>query len=55
MGSPAEGWNGMLNGKVLQQDVYIWKINAEFLDGSVWIGQKREGQYRTTGTVTLLR
>jgi PKD repeat protein len=54
-GSPAEGWDGMFNGAVLQQDVYIWKIYAEFEDGSVWPGQSREGLPRRTGTVTLLR
>jgi len=54
-GSPHEGWEGMYNGTILQQDVYLWKIYAEFEDGSVWPGQKREGIFRTTGTVTLLR
>jgi hypothetical protein len=54
-GSPSEGWDGIYKGTLLQQDVYIWKVYAEFEDGEVWIGQKREGVYRTSGTVTLLR
>ncbi len=55
-GEPAEGWNGRHDGKLMQQDVYVWKIEAEFLDGSVWKGQKApNGRYYTEGTVTLLR
>jgi PKD repeat protein len=55
-GEPAEGWNGTYEGQIMQQDVYVWKIEAEFLDGSVWKGQKApNGKYYTEGTVTLLR
>ncbi len=53
---PAEGWDGTHEGKPSQQDVYVWKIEAEFLDGSKWQGQKaRNGRYYTEGTVTLIR
>lgn len=27
------GWNGYYRGELCQQDVYVWKINAEFADG----------------------
>jgi gliding motility-associated-like protein len=29
-----EGWDGYYKGKLCQQDVYIWKIQATFIDGS---------------------
>jgi PKD repeat protein len=57
-GIPTEGWNGTRidNGVLLPQDVYVWKIRAEFLDGSLWEGQEREGgRKRNTGTITLIR
>jgi large repetitive protein len=53
---PAEGWDGTHDGKECQQDVYVWKIEAEFLDGSVWKGMKApNGHLYKEGTVTLLR
>jgi len=57
-GIPVEGWKGtrMDNGVLLPQDVYVWKIRAEFLDGSLWEGQDRgDGRKRNTGTITLIR
>ena len=58
-GSPAESWDGTYNGNLLPQDVYIWKINAVFNDGTVW-NANEAGNYtnlnaKTYGTVTLLR
>ncbi len=53
---PAEGWDGVFDGKPCQQDVYVWKIEAEFLDGSIWPGQKAaNGKHYREGTVTLIR
>lgn len=53
---PAEGWDGAHEGVPCQQDVYVWKIEAEFLDGSIWPGQKApNGRYYREGTVTLIR
>jgi gliding motility-associated-like protein len=40
------GWDGYFNGKVCQQDVYVWKANISFFDGRT---------YAKAGTVTLLR
>ncbi|MFZ9942185.1 MAG: PKD-like domain-containing protein [Bacteroidia bacterium] len=57
-GIPAEGWDGrrLDNGAALPQDVYVWQINAVFLDGTPWLGQKRDdGVPRRTGTITLIR
>ncbi len=58
-GSPEEGWDGTYNGKLLPQDVYVWRISAVFRDGTVW-NSKNAGDHtnipeKTYGTVTLLR
>ena len=50
-GEPAQGWDGRLNGEILPQDVYVWKINAIFEDQSTWKGQN----FKRMGSVTLLR
>ncbi len=55
-GEPKEGWDGRLNGELLPQDVYVWKINAIFEDQTNWRGQKvKGGSYKRMGSVTLLR
>jgi gliding motility-associated-like protein len=40
------GWDGYFNGKLCQQDGYVWKANVKFFNGRV---------YNKTGSVTLLR
>ncbi|MEM6965043.1 MAG: PKD domain-containing protein [Bacteroidota bacterium] len=55
-GQPAESWDGTLNGKLMPQDVYVWKAFAIFEDGSIWQGvPKKNGGYKSMGSVTLLR
>jgi PKD repeat protein len=55
-GSPVEGWDGTVNGNLMQQDTYIWKISAVFKDGKVWEGTDMgKGSTGTMGTVTLVR
>ena len=56
-GKPAEGWDGKKDGIDLPADVYVWKIEAQFLNGVYWPGQSRVGNEppRKTGTVTLIR
>jgi gliding motility-associated-like protein len=55
-GEPLEGWDGKLNGELLPQDVYVWKVNAIFDDQTNWRGQKiKGGRYKRMGSVTLLR
>jgi gliding motility-associated-like protein len=49
-------WDGTYNGELLQSDVYIWKMEAKFLDGTTWAGQKTAlGGYTKFGNVTLIR
>jgi len=55
-GQPAEAWDGMHEGQLLQQDVYVWKAYGMFQDGTVWIGERNEqGELQTIGSVILLR
>lgn len=58
-GSPAESWDGTVHGNVLQQDVYFWRIIAQFRDGEYWdghnVGNNQNLPQTKTGTVTLIR
>jgi len=58
-GSPAESWDGKLHGEILTQDVYVWKISAQFNDGEVWdgtnTGNNKNIPQKKAGTVTLIR
>ena len=57
-GNPAQGWDGrhMNTGALLQQDVYVWQIDAVFLNSSVWEGKDYENaRTKKIGSVTLLR
>jgi len=53
---PAEGWDGSYKGSPLQQDVYIWKADATFIDNTIWQGMDDgNGKLKKYGTVTLIR
>ena len=63
-GAPNEGWNGQYNGKdnfnqgkPLQQDTYIWRIDAVFKNGTEWKGMSYpdQPQEKRAGTVTIIR
>ncbi|MFT7603797.1 MAG: PKD repeat protein [Saprospiraceae bacterium] len=55
-GRPAIGWDGMVEGKLMPQDVYVWRCSGIFIDGSHWGGEKaKDGNYRTIGSLVLLR
>lgn len=54
-GSPAEGWDGiLLNGHEAPQGVYVYRIFARFIDGSIYGHRGKEGE-KTHGTITLIR
>ena len=58
-GSPVESWDGSFNEKPCQQDVYVWKIQALFRDGSIWnnndVGDHDHLSGPVYGTITLVR
>jgi len=55
-GRPLEGWDGTVNGNLMPQGTYTWKISAMFKDGKVWEGSNTgKGSTSTMGTVTLVR
>jgi large repetitive protein len=55
-GIPTGFWDGTFEGRMMPQDTYMWKAEAEFRDGTVWTGSDNgKGAGRTMGTVTLLR
>jgi PKD repeat protein len=59
LGRPAEAWDGTVNGKLLPQDVYVWKAQAVFKDGTIWksqdVGETTGLTDKPYGTVTLIR
>lgn len=54
-----ESWNGTYLGAPCSQDVYVWKVDAVFIDGEIWKGmtyQKDEGGgIKRIGSITLIR
>jgi PKD repeat protein len=57
-GKPIEFWNGInqRTGEECKQDVYVWRVEATFVNGDVWPGQEEEfGILKKSGTVTLIR
>lgn len=49
-------WDGHCNGKMMASDVYIWKMEATFLDGQSWEGfDNGNGKKTKFGSVTLIR
>jgi hypothetical protein len=62
-GRPIGHWDGRYQNKPMPQGAYIWKVDAEFLDGSLWEGMTEyrydevynENSKRTIGTVSLIR
>lgn len=58
-GSPTESWDGTVHGVLLPQDVYVWKISAQYNDGEIWDGHNAGNNehipQKTSGTITLIR
>ncbi|MFZ4400725.1 MAG: PKD domain-containing protein, partial [Bacteroidales bacterium] len=52
---PANGWDGTYKNSRMPMDVYVWKIYAKFIDGSIWKGMEQDGEVKPFGTVTLIR
>ena len=65
-GRPTGFWNGNYTGKSIlnnegngtsvQQDVYVWKVRAQFRNGVVWSGNDFQNKKNMpTGTLTVIR
>jgi hypothetical protein len=56
-GSPTEPWNGTVNGKILQQDVYSWQIDATYINGVEWKGMLFPGSNKRikAGFITIIK
>jgi PKD repeat protein len=58
-GRPTESWDGTYEGKLVPSDVYLWKAEAIFKDGTVWEGSVHghtDGMdNRTSGYVVVVR
>jgi large repetitive protein len=55
-GRPTESWDGTFNGEPVQQDAYVWKVTATFIDDSAWEGKEyKKGKLKKAGTVTVIR
>lgn len=56
-GSPTQAWDGRFKGALVQQDVYVWRIDAKFLNGTEWLGMIYPGdsKYKKVGTITVVK
>ncbi|MCF8318794.1 MAG: PKD domain-containing protein, partial [Sphingobacteriaceae bacterium] len=56
-GSPVEGWDGMMNGVPAPPDVYVWSIDAKFINQTLWPGMRYQSsdKPKTTGSIHLIR
>lgn len=54
-GSPVDAWDGKINGNFADEGVYVWKIEAEFSDGSTWNYETKTGKKANTGTLLVIR
>ena len=56
-GSPVEGWDGMMNGVPAPPDVYVWTIDAKFINQTVWPGMryKSSDKPKTVGSIHLIK
>ena len=55
-GRPSEFWDGTFNGVPVQQDAYVWKVSAVFLDNAIWEGNDmKTNKIKKSGTVTVIR
>ena len=55
-GRPTEAWDGTYKDQYVQQDSYVWKVDATFKDSSVWEGKEYEPSiYKRSGTVTVIK
>ena len=57
-GRPIEAWDGTFNGEPVQQDAYVWKVNATYFSEGLWEGKEYPNErkiFKKSGTVTVIR
>jgi hypothetical protein len=56
-GVPNKSWDGRYKGVLVQQDVYVWRIDAKFKNGTEWLGMLYPGEskYKKAGTLTVVK
>ena len=55
-GRPTEAWDGTYKGVAVQQDAYVWKIEATYMTAEGWEGKLYpDGRFKRAGTVTVIR
>ena len=56
-GVPNKSWDGRHKGVLVQQDVYVWRIDAKFKNGTEWLGMLYPGEnnYKKAGTITVVK
>ncbi len=56
-GVPNKSWDGRYKGNLVQQDVYVWRIDAKFKNGTEWLGMLYPGEskYKKAGTITVVK
>ncbi len=55
-GRPTEYWDGTYKGEAVQQDAYVWKATATFLNDKVWEGKEYpNGRLKRAGSITIVR
>ena len=55
-GEPVDGWDGTFQGTQVPQGVYIWQIEASFINGNEWKGMSYNGSSpKRTGVIHLIR
>jgi len=55
-GEPVDGWDGTFQGTQMPQGVYIWQVEASFINGNEWKGMSYNGSSpKRTGVIHLIR
>jgi PKD repeat protein len=55
-GSPVDGWDGTYRGTPVPQGVYIWQIEANFINGNEWKGMSyNSSNPKRTGAIHVIR
>ncbi|MCC6703058.1 MAG: PKD domain-containing protein [Fluviicola sp.] len=55
-GRPTEYWDGTYLGAPVQQDAYVWKCTATFMNEDIWEGKEyKNGVLKRSGSITVIR